>query len=127
MTFSPQRTRKGRKRTEISSPVLQAAMTTMYLLIPVSVVIRKVGMEGAEAGGGGGPHPDTTVEPSAKSIIRLFKHLGIEQQFDSFMINVEQFMRLSDLVSLDNRQIESICAVNSRGEVHSRTYISGTG
>ena len=43
------------------------------------------------------------------------------------MIKVEQFMSSSDLVSLDDRHIEFIFAVNRRGERHSKTYISGTG
>ena len=43
------------------------------------------------------------------------------------MIKVEQFMSSSDLVSLDDGQIESICAVNCRSERQVKTYISGTG
>ena len=42
------------------------------------------------------------------------------------MINVEQFMSSYDLVSLDDRQIESSCATNGRDERHAKTYISGT-
>ena len=43
------------------------------------------------------------------------------------MINFEKFMISSDLFSLDNRKIESICAVNCKVERHAKTYILGTG
>ena len=52
MNFPPKWMRKGRKRNKILSPVLQAAMTTKYIWISVSVVTREVGVEGAEARGG---------------------------------------------------------------------------
>ena len=80
---------------------------------------------GGGCGGGNGNHPATTIDPSADSILKLFKHLGIEQKCDAGIINVEQFMSTSDLVSLDNRHIKSICAVNRKGERHPKTYISG--
>ena len=47
--------RKGRNRTQISSLVLQAAMTTTYILIPLLVVTREVGAEGAEEEGAMAP------------------------------------------------------------------------
>ena len=102
MNFYPQRMWNGRKRTKILSPVLQAAMTTTYLCIPVTVVTREVGVEGADRGRGV-PHPATIVEPDDESILELFKHLGIEQKFAARMINVEQFMSSSDQVSPENR------------------------
>ena len=72
------------------------------------------------------PLPDTTVDPAADSIFELFKRLGIEQKCAACMISIEQFISSSDLVSLDNRQIESICAVNFRDKRHANTYIWGT-
>ena len=43
------------------------------------------------------------------------------------MINVEQFMSSSGLVSLNDRQIESICDMNRWGDCHDKTYILWTG
>ena len=77
--------------------------------------------------GGNGPRPNTTVDPAANYILGLFKRLGIAKKCDARMIKFEQFMSSSDLVSLDDRHIEFIFAVNRRGERHSKTYISGTG
>ena len=60
---------------------------------------------GGGGGGGNGPLPAAIVDPADESILGLFKRLGIEQKCASHMINVEQFMRSSNLVSLDNRKI----------------------
>ena len=51
MKFYPLRTRKGKKRKKILSLVPQATMTKTHLRIPVSMVTREVGAEGAKAGG----------------------------------------------------------------------------
>ena len=71
--------------------------------------------------GGVGYHPATTIDPVAESILELFKRLGNKNQCAASMRNAEQFMSSSDLVSLDNKQIESICAVNCRIKRHSKT------
>ena len=60
---------------------------------------------GGGSGRGNVPLPDKTLEPAAKSILEIFKRLGNEQQCAARMINFEQSMSSSGLVSLDNRQI----------------------
>ena len=82
---------------------------------------------GVGGGGGNAPRPATTVDPAANSILKIFKRSGIEHKCAACMLNVEKFMSSSDLVSLENRNIESICAINCRDESHAKTYILGTG
>ena len=98
----------------------------MYLRITVYVVIREVGAKEADTEGGNGPLPDTNIDPAVNYILKLFKRLGIEKQCAACMINIEQLMSPSDLVNLDNRQIEYICSVNRRVKHHVKIYILGT-
>ena len=90
-----------------------------------------VDQRGWGIGGGDGrgnvPRPATTVDPDAESILELFIRLGIEHQCVARMINIEQFMSSSYLISLDGSQIESICVVNRRGELRAKNYILVTG